>query len=507
MLQLPGTNNSNAATTSVHHYSQLNIYCNDLLSKLREGIVLSFQHRSSLYDTDIRKIDATRSSPTFDFKQYFLVKESLALLYQMMQLADMALGQYEEIEAMLSFLPPESLPDTNWPMALPESIKLSNSTNSSGKEQGSAPPPMEKQLSNSELSGSFNSLSALLKDKDCLNDAVKNGDEVLSYSMNAARPRILKNKMSLLELNRYVFARQMHFLKILKRPVVCAQKALKFLVLCSDAFERKFSFPFIESDEETRSIPGTKDNLQLLLKLKQCDVWAFSASIKILRVCRDLADSLVTSESTSNHWASMQSISYLMPPSHDQSIRGNKGNVGHASSKSMSFQLQDSSHAAVDPFLDQSYRAGVGPGGGNPQQIERKDAYSIFTDILNFAIHKFSRMTQVAKYANVYAKHKLTKEAELSFFNKATANEADEAIFEKENPLFERASTYFSIFTEVTGGTEVAQGANVASSKKNNPIDSLQKDLIECKFLEPNSLESVSSLLYLIHLQISLMES
>jgi hypothetical protein len=174
----------------------------------------------------------------------------------------------------------------------------------------------------------------------------------------------------------------------------------------------------------------------------------------------------------------------------------------------MSFQLQDSSHAVVDPFLDQSYRAGVGPGGGNPQQLERKDAYSIFIDILNFAIHKFSRLTQVAKYANVYAKHKLTKEAELSFFknsSKATANEADEATSEKENTLFERASTYFNVFTEVAGGTDVAQCANVASNKKNNPIDSLQKDLIECKFLEPNSLESVGSLLQLMLFQLSLL--
>ena len=44
--------------------------------------------------------------------------------------------------------------------------------------------------------------------------------------------KILKNKMSILELHRYIFARQMFFLITLRRPIQCVQKALLFLNYC-----------------------------------------------------------------------------------------------------------------------------------------------------------------------------------------------------------------------------------------------------------------------------------
>ena len=46
------------------------------------------------------------------------------------------------------------------------------------------------------------------KDKDPMTDAVKNGDDICVYSINISRMRILKNKLSLLELHRYIYARQ-----------------------------------------------------------------------------------------------------------------------------------------------------------------------------------------------------------------------------------------------------------------------------------------------------------
>ena len=85
--------------------------------------------RCGLYDAEIRKLDAARSSAKLDFRQLFLVrkylceclysylylgfyftfsvqvKESMALMYQMLQLPGEALVQYEEMEAVLSFAP------------------------------------------------------------------------------------------------------------------------------------------------------------------------------------------------------------------------------------------------------------------------------------------------------------------------------------------------------------------------------------------------------------------
>jgi hypothetical protein len=58
----------------------------EFFSKIKEGVVYSFYQRCGQYDSDIRRLDSFRCSPQFDFRQLFLVKESLALMYQLMQL-------------------------------------------------------------------------------------------------------------------------------------------------------------------------------------------------------------------------------------------------------------------------------------------------------------------------------------------------------------------------------------------------------------------------------------
>jgi hypothetical protein len=97
-----------------HSSSSNNNSFDDFLMRIRDGVVSSFQQRCTLYDVDIRRLDSLRGSPQLDFQQLFLVKESLALMYQMMQLPSEALIQYEELEALLSFVPAGLLPDTFW---------------------------------------------------------------------------------------------------------------------------------------------------------------------------------------------------------------------------------------------------------------------------------------------------------------------------------------------------------------------------------------------------------
>lgn len=58
----------------------------EFFSRIKEGVVHSFYQRCGQYDSDIRRLDSFRGSPQFDFRQLFLVKESLALMYQLMQL-------------------------------------------------------------------------------------------------------------------------------------------------------------------------------------------------------------------------------------------------------------------------------------------------------------------------------------------------------------------------------------------------------------------------------------
>ena len=79
MVQLPTDNRDNSTLVQ-------------LMTKLEVKVVKSFHQRNYHYTADIRRLE--RGLPNFDFRQLFLVKESLALMFQMMQLPEWALKQY-----------------------------------------------------------------------------------------------------------------------------------------------------------------------------------------------------------------------------------------------------------------------------------------------------------------------------------------------------------------------------------------------------------------------------
>lgn len=143
MLILPPDTGSKRTLSVPERFAQQGLYQQsyasvaDLLGKLRDGVVTSFQIRTLQYDADIRKLDAARGLPNFDFWQLFLVKESLALMYQMLQLPDRALSLYEELEMLLVFAPAHSLPAGDWPVVIPSS-STSSSSNSGGGGGNSA---------------------------------------------------------------------------------------------------------------------------------------------------------------------------------------------------------------------------------------------------------------------------------------------------------------------------------------------------------------------------------
>jgi hypothetical protein len=109
----------------------------------------------------------------------------------------------------------------------------------------------------------------------------------MTYSINVARLKILKNKMTALELHRYVFARQMHLLNQLEKPVACAEKALHFMNFACSHIEAKLRVKYLEKtkgsvDDCDRST-STYD-----LRLAQCNLWALCSAIKLLRTCREV---------------------------------------------------------------------------------------------------------------------------------------------------------------------------------------------------------------------------
>jgi hypothetical protein len=77
-----------------------------------EGITNTLQQRTALYDLDVRNLEVLKGSSQLDFRALFLTKESLALMYQMIQLPNEALKQYEVTQRSDSNLYPNTATGT-----------------------------------------------------------------------------------------------------------------------------------------------------------------------------------------------------------------------------------------------------------------------------------------------------------------------------------------------------------------------------------------------------------
>lgn len=442
MLLLPNDASGLGGSNSMMMMNQSQNSFSELSNKMREGIVLSFQHRSSLYDADIRKLDNLRATANFDFRQLFLVKESLALLYQMMQLSDMALGQYEELESILSSTQSHSLPDSDWPLIAPEPFRTGETP------QDATSPTREKE-------------------KDLMTDAVKNGDDIVVYSINLARMKILKNKMSLLELHRYVFARQMFFLITLQRPVQCAQKALRFLTFCASAIEKRIHLPDGYPGSDTTQTFSTN------LKLKQAEVWALTASIKVLRVCRDLIKKIFHMENTSS---AVNSAAFNFGDASNQSVASvlAAGTKRFSSENSMHFNNEEGS------FMDQSFRAS---SMLNERFTILKESFLVLSEILEFACNRFQCITPICAYSSSIA-HSMVVDYASQNLHVASQNDiihfpADiEEIKEKKAvKVHHNAREYFKVFQDESG---------------KQAVHKLQKELEQINIHTDNNLDQVT---------------
>lgn len=239
----------------------------ELFIKVKEGVVASFFQRSALYDVDIRRLDSSRGSSQFDFRQLFLVKESLALMYQLMQLPHEALRQYGELEALLGVVPDGILPRNDWPLTIPEDCRVSAKV--------ATTQPQSVSNSDETSSGSPIRDGAQSEFESLWKDPLTEGESVLAYSINSARMRILKNKIGIRELRRYVFSRQMHFLAL---QFQCRDFTAKGAQYIKDTHEGILHQMVEERDTD-------------LHRRRQADLWAVCAAVKIVRTSRLLLSS------------------------------------------------------------------------------------------------------------------------------------------------------------------------------------------------------------------------
>ena len=277
--------------------------------------------RCSLYDSEIRRLDALRGTSKLDFRQLFLVKESLALMFQMMQLPVEALYQYEELEELITFAPAESLPESTWPFCPVEKVNQHGKKTRKSLRGSSTVSENSSPDSNNKTSVTSNDNEEVSKvDTDNVPQwmcACQQGLAVLRYSINHSRMRVLKNQMSLLELQQYVFARTCFFLFSLSRPAHCAEKAVKFLTHVRGEIQTKFdaldeeeqfgvggdiyssrhsismeqlSVVMLDGKEEKDS-KGGLENLNGLetsvQRSNMADLWLIVSTVQIVKKCRE----------------------------------------------------------------------------------------------------------------------------------------------------------------------------------------------------------------------------
>jgi hypothetical protein len=492
------------------HYSAVNQQMNncwgDFFNKLKDGIVVSFQHRNSLYDIDIKRLEQTRNTQLFDFKKLFLVRESLALLYQMMQLNDQSLQQYEELELLLDSLPSHNLPENEWPMNLPEALKTEQ------KPDSGTTSAEDSNMNPKDLSASISgSSSKKEKERDCMSDAVKNGDDITVYSINLARMKILKNRLSFNELKKYLLSRQLYFLILLKRPVQYAERSLKFLKDSIEMIQAKyplFSYDYLSEECHDSMILPNKEFLVSLLRIKQMEVWALTSSIKLLRVCRDLIYKIFEFENhpggANNNTSSStlqrsftQAVNSLMSlESRDSAYHGAGKSLQHSKSFNFSEQYADSvGIAGVNNTV--SLTGGnegkpsvtTDPGLSIDDLYLYKEAFIACNDLLHFALQRFNRLCCTIKYSkihgekissNIVKNHLKLLQPGSSItdsnvnYNNSSSNGSNSSLSASKAA---KAQSYFSHFLE-------------DEKKFTSAAELLQKDLLDSKFLEDGNLET-----------------
>ncbi|KAI1311282.1 hypothetical protein EDD11_003528 [Mortierella claussenii] len=151
----------------------------DFTEKMKEGILNSFDQNVLTFEEDIRRLDSQRQMPGWNYCTFFILKEGLTNAYEMMNLHEEALRQYDELEA--SFF----------------QILRDNALTWYGKFGG-----------------------------------MQEGDDdanLLDLDRKPYRDLIMQNTISVFDFRTYLFGRQCNLLFRLRRPVEICHRALIFI--------------------------------------------------------------------------------------------------------------------------------------------------------------------------------------------------------------------------------------------------------------------------------------
>ncbi|KAK9465078.1 trafficking protein particle complex subunit 10 [Lipomyces arxii] len=74
-------------------------FWNEVMSKVKDGVLNAFGRRVRMYEEEVRKLEAKRNIPGWNFATFFVMKEGLALSFESLSLLEDALMQYDELDA------------------------------------------------------------------------------------------------------------------------------------------------------------------------------------------------------------------------------------------------------------------------------------------------------------------------------------------------------------------------------------------------------------------------
>jgi hypothetical protein len=157
----------------------------DVIARFKVLILLSFDLRVSQYEEDIRKNDAQRSFPGWNFNTFFILKEGLARGFESVGLVEDALLGYDELSIGLdSVIRDQSSDQTQGSVLLSYSDDLFQTT---------------KEISEwSEAEGGSSASPPSVHD-----------DKPINAQRKDYRGLILANNISIFDFRLYIFARQM----------------------------------------------------------------------------------------------------------------------------------------------------------------------------------------------------------------------------------------------------------------------------------------------------------
>lgn len=219
--------------------SELADQIEDLVEKIKNAILMSFDHRVAQYEEDIKEKDSQRSLPGWNFCTFFILKEGLARGFENVGLFEDALVGYDELSVGLD-------------IAIHEQLEGSADQHGSAlltcsKDwNGQANKALESSSSSSKGNGGP-------KDEDAGDIApvpeIDPSDFPFDSAKKPYREMILANDISIFDFRTYVFSRQLTLLlRAARAPSLVDQDSAKNggkpedLMLLSEICERASEF-------------------------------------------------------------------------------------------------------------------------------------------------------------------------------------------------------------------------------------------------------------------------